>query len=133
MGFYIVDQIIKLMTKKNISLVNANILLMGITFKENCPDVRNSRVFDLYKGLVGYNINIDVYDPWIKKDLTFLNEKIKPIKKIKNGKYDAIIIAVAHDEFKKISIKELKKFGKKKHIIYDIKSTLNSDKVDGKL
>jgi UDP-N-acetyl-D-galactosamine dehydrogenase len=133
MGFYIVDQIIKLMTKKNISLVNANILLMGITFKENCPDVRNSRVFDLYKGLADYNINIDVYDPWIKEDLTILNKKIKPINKIKDGKYDAIIIAVAHDEFKKISIKEFKKFGKKKHIIYDIKSTLNSDKVDGRL
>jgi len=132
MGLYIFDQLIKLMTKKNINLVGANILLMGMTFKENCPDIRNSKVFDLYNALKDLNLNIDVYDPWINT-LTINKQKIKLIPKIKEGKYDAIIIAVAHDEFKKLSIKKLKKFGKKNHVIYDVKSILNSNEVDGRL
>ena len=94
MGSYVADQVSKLMTKKRIHVVNANVLIMGLTFKENCPDLRNARVVDLVKEFEGFNCNVDVYDPWVSKDEAVYEYNIKPIDKPIKGKYDAILLAV---------------------------------------
>ena len=133
MSFFIADQISKLMNKKDISIDGANILMMGLAFKENCPDIRNTKVVDLIEELKNYNCSVDVYDPWVDK-LEAMNEyNIKLINAPSNGKYDAIVLAVAHDRFKDYSPNEIKDFGKDNHVIYDIKYLLSADHVDGRL
>ena len=133
MSFFIADQISKLMTKKDISINGANILMMGLAFKENCPDIRNTKVVDLIEELKNYNCSVDVYDPWVDK-LEAMNEyNIKLTNAPSNGKYDAIVLAVAHDRFKDYSPNEIKDFGKDNHVIYDIKYLLSADHVDGRL
>ena len=133
MSFFIADQISKLMNKKDISIDGANILMMGLAFKENCPDIRNTKVVDLIKELINYNCSVDVYDPWVDK-LEAMNEyNIELINNPSKGKYDAIVLAVAHDRFKDYSPNEIKDFGKDNHVIYDIKYLLSADHVDGRL
>ena len=133
MGFYVADQVAKLMTQKRIHLVDSKILIMGLAFKENCPDIRNSRVVDLVAEFENFNCQVDVYDPLVNKKLSYSTYSIIPIDRPEFDKYDAIVIAVAHDEFKKISLKQFKEFGKAKHVLYDIKFLLNADDVDGRL
>jgi len=133
MGSYVADQVSKLMTKKRIHVVNANILIMGLTFKENCPDLRNTRVVDLVEEFEGFNCNVDVYDPWVDKDEAIHEYNIKPIDSPEQGKYDAILLAVAHDEFKALSVEQIKAFGKDDHVLYDIKYLLDTNESDGRL
>ncbi len=133
MGSYVADQVSKLMTKKRIHVVDSNILIMGLTFKENCPDLRNTRVVDLVEAFKGFNCNVDVYDPWVNKEEAIHEYGIKPINKPEKGKYDATILAVAHDEFKDLLVEEIKAFGKDNHVLYDIKYLLKADEVDGRL
>ena len=133
MGSYVADQVSKLMTKKRIHVVDANVLIMGLTFKENCPDLRNTRVVDLVEEFEGFNCNIDVYDPWVDKDEAVHEYGIKPIDQPVEGKYDAILLAVAHDEFKALSLEQIKAFGKDNHVLYDIKYLLKANEVDGRL
>jgi len=132
-GLYVADQAYKLMTKKRIHVVDANILIMGLTFKENCPDLRNTRVVDLVEEFEGFNCNVDVYDPWVDKDEAAHEYGIKPIDQPVEGKYDAILLVVAHDEFKALSVEQIKAFGKDNHVIYDIKYLLSADESDGRL
>ena len=112
---------------------NKSVLILGITFKENCPDYRNTRVIDLIKEFKNFSCNVDVYDPWVNKKLVFDEYKFNPISEPTKGKYDAIVLAVAHDQFKNFSHKEIMAFGKDKHVIYDIKYLLNINEVDGRL
>ncbi len=133
MGSYVAGQVSKLMTKKRIHVVDANVLIMGLTFKENCPDIRNTRVVDLVKEFKGFNCNVDVYDPWVNKDEAMYEYNIKPIDMPVENKYDAILLAVAHDEFKELSLEQMKVFGKSNHVLYDIKYLLKADEVDGRL
>ena len=133
MGYFVVDQVSELMAKKNIKLDNANILIMGLTFKENCPDIRNTKVIDLINTFDGLNCNVDVYDPWIHSEDALNEYNIQLIDKPYSKKYDAIVLAVAHDKIKKISLKELKTYGKDNHVIYDIKYLFKSNEVDGRL
>ncbi|SMM98259.1 UDP-glucose dehydrogenase [uncultured Candidatus Thioglobus sp.] len=133
MGSYIVDQVSKLMSKRRINTVDANVLIMGLTFKENCPDLRNTRVVDLVEEFKGLNCNVDVYDPWVDKDEAMYEYNIKPIDQPKIGKYDAILLAVAHDEFKALSVEQIRAFGKGNHVLYDIKYLLDANEVDGRL
>jgi len=133
MGLYVADQVAKLMTKKRIHIVDANILIMGLTFKENCPDLRNTRVVDLVEEFEGFNCNVDVFDPWVDKDEAVHEYGIKPIDQPTEGKYDAILLAVAHDEFKVLSLEQIKAFGKDNHVLYDIKYLLEAIEVDGRL
>jgi len=133
MGSYVAGQISKVMTKKRIHIVGANVLIMGLTFKENCPDIRNTRVVDLVKEFESFNCNVDVYDPWVNKDEVVHEYNFKPIEHPIIGKYDAIVLAVAHDEFKKLSLEEIKVFGKENHVLYDIKYLLKANEVDGRL
>lgn len=133
MGSYVADQVSKLMNKKRIHVVDANVLIMGLTFKENCPDLRNTRVIDLVEKFEGFNCNVDVYDPWVDKDEALHKYGIKPIDKPSEGKYDAILLAVAHDEFKELSSAQIKAFGKDSHVLYDIKYLLKANEIDGRL
>jgi UDP-N-acetyl-D-glucosamine/UDP-N-acetyl-D-galactosamine dehydrogenase len=133
MGSYVVDQVSKLMTKKHIHIAGANILIMGLTFKENCTDLRNSRVVDLVEEFKNFNCNVDVYDPWIDKIQADHEYNIQAIDKPIKAKYDAIIIAVAHDEFKLLTEKQIRSYGKSNHILYDIKYLLKASETDGRL
>ncbi len=133
MGSYVAEQVTKLMNSKRIHVVDANVLIMGFTFKENCPDLRNTRVVDLIAELQDANCNVEVYDPWIDKSEAKHEYDIVPIDEPAIGKYDAIILAVAHDEFKDMGITALKKLTKANHVIYDIKYILPKEDVDGRL
>ena len=133
MGFFVADQVSKLMTKKGIHVEGANILIMGLAFKENCPDIRNTRVVDLIEQFDSFNCSTEIYDPWVDRDAAVSEYKIKLIEEPMEGKYDAIILAVAHDVFKNLSSEQIKTFGKENHVIYDIKYLLDNEEVDGRL
>tara|TARA_B100000614_G_scaffold86150_2_gene77962 strand:+ start:558 stop:1826 length:1269 start_codon:yes stop_codon:yes gene_type:complete len=133
MGSYIADQVAKLMIKKKIHLVGANILIMGLTFKENSPDLRNTGVSNLVTAFQEYDCNVDVFDPWVDKLEASKECGLEPINHPEEAKYDAILLAVAHDEFKELSPSEIRAFGKKNHVIYDIKYLLDAYEVDGRL
>jgi len=133
MGIHIANEVSKLMTKKKIQIMKSNILIMGFTFKENCPDHRNTRVIDLIKIFKSFGCNVDVYDPWIDKKKVINEYKIEPIDKPINNKYDVIVIAVAHDEFKSMNEKQIRSYGKNNHVLYDIKYLLKENESDGRL
>ena len=131
MGSYIANEVSKLMTKNRIQIAEANILIMGLTFKEDCPDHRNTRVVDLVKEFKSFSCNVDVYDPWVNKNQVTEEYKIEPIDEPIKGKYDAIILAVAHNDFKLLSENQIRSYGKQKHILYDIKYLLKDIESDG--
>mgnify|MGYP001342321189 FL=1 len=133
MGNYIAIEVSKLMSKKRINLVDANVLVMGLSFKENSPDIRNSGVARLVTTLESFNCNVHVYDPWIDKNEAKNEFNIELLNEPEKGKYDAIILAVAHDEFKQLSLQEIKSYGSKNHVLYDIKYLLDQSEVDGRL
>ena len=133
MSKYVANEIINLMTKKRIQVVDSNILVMGLTFKEDCPDIRNTRVVDVVQELSGFHCNIDVYDPWIDKEESIREYGITPVEQPEPGKYDAVIIAVAHHQFKSMGITAIRALGKKNHVLYDIKYILPAENVDGRL
>lgn len=133
MGAYVVSQLIKLMLKKRIHVQDAEVLIMGLTFKENCPDIRNTRVVDIVEELKTYGVNIDVYDPLVNSGEVFHEYGIHTLDKPVQGKYDAIILAVAHDEFKKMQITDIKALGKTHAIIYDLKYLFPADQTDARL
>jgi UDP-N-acetyl-D-glucosamine/UDP-N-acetyl-D-galactosamine dehydrogenase len=133
MGPYIVEQLILLMAKKQINIIGANILIMGLTFKENCPDLRNSRVLDIVNEIVKLKCNVDLYDPWADDEKVYNNFGLPPVKEPKIGKYDVILIAVAHREFKNLKINQIRSYGKLNHVLYDAKYVLGLDEVDGRL
>jgi UDP-N-acetyl-D-galactosamine dehydrogenase len=106
---------------------------MGLSFKENCSDHRNTRVIDLIKLFKSFNCNVDVYDPWVNKYQAVQEYNIKLIDKPIKDQYDAIVLAVAHDEFKSLSEKQIRAFGKDNHVLYDIKYLLKANESDGRL
>ena len=133
MGLYIANQVTKLMIKKKIKIAEANILIMGLTFKENCPDHRNTRVIDIIKEFKSFSCNVDVCDPWVNKNQVTEEYKIEPIDKPIKGKYDAIVLAVAHNEFKSLTESQIRTYGKDNHVLYDIKYLLQANQSDGRL
>jgi UDP-N-acetyl-D-galactosamine dehydrogenase len=133
MGSYIVSQVIKLMLKKRLHINNANILIMGLTFKENCPDIRNTRVIDIINELNSYGAKVDLYDPWVDPKETEHEYGIIPVEKPQANTYDAIILAVKHKQFIAMGEQQIKALAKENHILYDIKYLLPADKVDGRL
>jgi len=133
MGGYVADQVAKIMTKKRIHVVDANILIMGLAFKENCPDLRNTRVVDLVAEFQGFNCNVDVYDPWVSKEEAKQEYGITPVDAPQPGHYDAILLAVAHNEFTQMGVEAIRAFGKSNHVLFDIKYILEADQVDGRL
>lgn len=121
---YVSEQLKKLMIQKNFNLENSNILIMGFTFKENCTDIRNTKIADLITEIRKYNSNIDVYDTWADKNSVKNEYGINLIDQPLKGKYDAIVLTVAHNDFKKMSVNQIKSLGKKSHVIYDLKYIL---------
>lgn len=132
MGAYVANQTIKLMLKKGIQVLRSNILIMGFTFKENCPDVRNTKVIDIYNALQEYNVNITVYDPWAKPEIVKKEYGINIVSELPNEKYDAAIVAVAHREFRKHEI-NMYSLLNHNHVIYDVKGIMPRDIIDGRL
>jgi UDP-N-acetyl-D-galactosamine dehydrogenase len=133
MGAHVADQVIKLMTRKRIHVVDANVLVMGLTFKENCPDLRNTRVVDIVREFKHYNANIDVYDPWVSAEEAKHEYDIIPVAQLENGKYDAIILAVAHQQFVDMGLDNIRSLGKSTSVLYDVKYLFRPDQVDGRL
>ena len=130
MGEYVANETVKLMLKKGIQVLDSNILILGFTFKENCPDVRNTKVIDIYKALKEYNLNITVYDPWANPDVVRHEYGIEVVNELPAGKADAVILAVAHEKFKGLDVESL---AREKHVIFDVKGFLKKEIVDGRL
>lgn len=130
MGAYVANQTIKTMNKKGVLVKDADILILGITFKENCPDIRNTKVVDIYHTLNEYTDNITIYDPWAGVESVKKEYGINIVKKIDNKKYDAVILAVAHNEFLTLDIKSLLK---ENSVVYDVKGVLERSLADDRL
>ena len=134
MGHFVVSEVAKLMASKKVNIVDAKILMLGLTFKENCPDLRNTRVVEMVEELTDtYNAKVDVYDPWVNDDEVKQVYNIEMITAPKPNSYDAIIIAVGHSQFKEMGVDGIKALGKANHVLYDIKYLLPPGDVDGRL
>ncbi|MCJ8319599.1 MAG: Vi polysaccharide biosynthesis UDP-N-acetylglucosamine C-6 dehydrogenase TviB [Colwellia sp.] len=133
MATYVVTQLTKTMIKRKLQINGANVLVMGLTFKENCPDVRNTKIVDVFNELKEYNMNVDVYDPWVDPEEAVHEYNIELIKQPKAKHYDAVIFAVAHKQFKKMSNNEVLELTKSEHVIYDLKYIIDPEIVDIRL
>jgi UDP-N-acetyl-D-glucosamine/UDP-N-acetyl-D-galactosamine dehydrogenase len=131
MGMFVANKVIKLMIKKGHKIDGSRALILGVTFKENCPDIRNSRVIDIYKELIQFGINVDVYDPHAVESEVRLEYNINLVEQIDQQQYDAVIVAVCHDEFNSIDFKKLK--NGHQAVIFDTKACLNREVIDGRL
>ncbi len=133
MGIHVADRVIKLMAKKSIPISGSNILIMGFTFKENCPDFRNTRVIDIINELKTYSTNVAVYDPWVDSTLVQKEYNISILNKLEDKKYDAAIIAVSHKQFLELGIDKIRTYMKLDHVIFDVKYLFPRDSVDDSL
>lgn len=133
MGGYVVSQLVKAMTKKRIQVDGAKILVMGLAFKENCPDLRNTRVVDIVTELKEYNCEVDVYDPWVSNIEAQHEYGISPIQHANSNTYDGIILAVAHEQFKAMGATNIRNLGKSTCVLYDLKYLLTADESDLRL
>ena len=130
MGKYVANQLIKKMKKKNITIKGAKILIMGLTFKENCADIRNSGIQNVIKELKKFRCNIDLQDPWADREEIKKTYNVYPISNISKNKYDSVLIAVAHEKFKLMGIKFISSVCKKKRVIYDLKYLFSKEEID---
>ena len=133
MGAYVVSQLVKAMLKRRITVEGARVLVMGLTFKENCPDLRNTRIVDIVKELGDYNIQADVFDPWVDAAEAQHEYGLTPIDTPKQGAYDAIIVGVAHEQFKTMGPAAIRALGKPEHVVYDLKYVMPRDAADLRL
>jgi UDP-N-acetyl-D-galactosamine dehydrogenase len=133
MGGYVVSQLVKTMTKRRIQVQGSRVLVMGLAFKENCPDLRNTRIVDIVRELGEYNIDVDVYDPWVASDEAVQEYGITPIGSPQAGSYDGIILAVSHHQFVSMGSKAIRALGKPDHVLYDLKYVLASQESDLRL
>ena len=133
MGPYVAESVVKLMTQNKIHAVDSKILILGFTFKENCPDVRNTRVIDIVQEFANYHANVDVYDPWVDPEEAEEEYSVTPINELKENTYDAIVVAVAHKEFIDMGVDKIRTLGKQKHILFDVKHIFPRQDVDARL
>ena len=133
MGAYVAGQLVKQMIKRRIHVEGARVLVMGLTFKENCPDLRNTRVVDIIRELADYGVAVDVYDPQVNPDEAEAEYAIRPVDAPEPGTYDAMILAVAHREFKALGADGIRPWGKPEHVLYDLKYVLPKESVDLRL
>lgn len=131
MGAYVAERVVKLMTRRRIHVVDSRILVMGLTFKENCPDLRNSRVVDVVRQLQDYHANVDVYDPWVDKAEACREYDIIPVDQ-PGDNYDAVILAVAHEQFAEMGADKLRSFCKPDAILFDVKYLFPQADSDGR-
>ena len=133
MGAYVAEQVVKSMTRSKVHVVDSSILILGFTFKENCPDVRNTRVIDIIQELEQYNANVEVYDPCFSAEEAIHEYGINVTDTLENGKYDAVIVSVGHDQFKAMNTQSLRALGKPGCVLYDVKGIYPKDEVDGRI
>lgn len=133
MGEYVVSQLVKAMTKACIQVLGSRVLVMGLSFKENCPDLRNTRVVDIVRELAEYSVRVDVHDPWVDPEEAAREYGITPVSRPETGAYDAIVIAVAHQEFVEMGAARIRAFGRDAHVLYDLKYVLAQQEVDLRL
>ena len=133
MGLYVVSQVTRLMMQKRIHVVGSKVLMLGFTFKENCPDVRNTRVIDMVREFETYDADVDVYDPWADSAETEHEYGVSLVDTLSDGTYDAIVIAVAHEQFRDMGIDAIRKLGRDPHVVYDIKNVFAKEDVDARL
>jgi UDP-N-acetyl-D-galactosamine dehydrogenase len=133
MGSYVVAQLVKAMTRQRIHVEGARVLVMGFSFKENCPDLRNTRVVDVVRELEEYHVQVDVYDPWIDKQEAIDEHQIHPVEAPEKGAYDAIILAVAHRQFIEMGVASIRALGRPEHVLYDLKYIFPVEQTDLRL
>jgi UDP-N-acetyl-D-galactosamine dehydrogenase len=133
MGVYVVTQLVKAMMQRRIHVQGARVLVMGLAFKENCPDVRNTRVVDIVRELQDYGVQADVYDPWVARHEALHEYGITMVPTPQPGAYDAVVLAVAHQEFKAMGCAALRALGKDNHVLYDLKYVLPASESDLRL
>jgi UDP-N-acetyl-D-galactosamine dehydrogenase len=133
MASYVAGQIVKLMAGKKILVKGSRVLVLGLTFKENCPDLRNSKVADLVRELRNFGARVDVYDPWIDHDEAEHEYGIRPLRNLRRGAYDAAVVAVGHKQFRELGIGNIRKACKKSYVVYDLKYVFPAGQVDGRL
>ena len=133
MGEYVADRVIRLMARRGISMVGGRILILGFSFKENCPDLRNTRVVDIMERLTEYHADVDIWDPRVNIDEAREEYGVELITEPEPGAYDALILAVAHNDFRKLGAAGVRAFGKPRHVLFDVKYLFGKDEVDGRL
>ena len=134
MGQYVAAEVVKLMIRKGHAVAQSRVLVLGFTFKENCPDLRNTRVIDLVHELQGFSAQVDLYDPWADLAEAKREYGISLLAELPlSGQYDALVVAVGHDQFKALGIEGLRKLGNGRAVIYDIKGMFGKDDADGRL
>ncbi|CAB1220548.1 Vi polysaccharide biosynthesis UDP-N-acetylglucosamine C-6 dehydrogenase TviB [Acinetobacter bouvetii] len=133
MGAYVVTQLVKGMLKKRIQVEDAKVLILGLSFKENCPDIRNTRIIDIVNELKEYHVNVDVYDPWVSAEEAEHEYGIRPVSTLTDNSYDAVILAVAHEQFKAMGVEKIRTLGKAQHVLYDLKYVLAQSESDLRL
>jgi UDP-N-acetyl-D-galactosamine dehydrogenase len=133
MGNYVSSQLVKAMIKRQITVDGARVLIMGLTFKENCPDLRNTRVVDIITELCDYGVQVDVFDPWVNADETEAEYGIRPVTEPKQDQYDGIVLAVAHHQFKEAGLNVIRSYGKSTHVLYDLKYLFPAESTDLRL
>jgi UDP-N-acetyl-D-galactosamine dehydrogenase len=133
MGAYVVSRVIKLMMHRNLMSRDSRVLILGLTFKENCPDLRNTRVVDIVSELTDYGIAVDVHDPWVDPDEAQSEYGIDLIGEPQPGSYDAVILAVAHRQFQDMGIDRIRALGKPNAVLFDVKHAFPASQVDGRL
>jgi UDP-N-acetyl-D-galactosamine dehydrogenase len=133
MGEYVATQLVKKLASKKIHIDEARVLILGFTFKGDCPDVRNTKIIDIITELKDFNMTVDVYDSWASKEEVKKNYDIDMVSDLKKSEYDGIVIAVDHSEFKKMGIKSIRALGKAKHVLYDVKHVLKPIDADIRL
>jgi UDP-N-acetyl-D-galactosamine dehydrogenase len=133
MGAHVAERVLKLMTQRRIQVVDAKILVLGLTFKENCPDIRNTRAIDIVRELQGFHALVDVYDPWANPVEAQHEYGVSPITSLQPGGYDAVILAVAHRQFRDLGTARIRALGKPDHILFDVKGLLPRNEVDDRL
>jgi UDP-N-acetyl-D-galactosamine dehydrogenase len=133
MGAYVAERVIKLMARKGLNVVGSNILVLGLSFKEDCPDLRNTGVIDIIQELASYHAHIDVYDPWVSKEEALEEYGLSLIDQPDENAYDAIVLSVAHEVFKEAGPEGIRRFGRSEAILFDVKSAFPRDASDGRL
>jgi UDP-N-acetyl-D-galactosamine dehydrogenase len=133
MGAYVASEVVKLMNVRGMRVSGARVLVLGLTFKENCPDLRNSKVVDVVREMEKYGAKVDVWDPWVSRIEARHEYGVTPIRTPKKGQYDAIVAAVAHREFRELGVKAIRRLGRRNHVLYDIKYVFDKDQADGRL
>lgn len=133
MGVYVVSQLVKAMTRRRIQVEGASVLILGLAFKENCPDIRNTRVIDIVTELREYNCLVDVHDPWVSAEESRVEYGLELVKEPQPNRYDAIVVAVAHRQFRELGVQGVRRWGRQDHVLYDLKYVFDADQADIRL